>query len=210
MCQRPSVSRAEEQRSRRVETPPPSAHQVMSMPLAASPSTPDAGARPWGGVGRFDWLIAGLSAWFLGGIYLDGWAHTHVPALETFFTPWHAVLYSGFAAVAFALAVTQARNMRHGAPWRQALPAGYGLSLVGAGIFLIGGMLDLLWHLLFGIERSIEALLSPTHLILATGGILMVSGPLRAVARRAAPGAQLTWHAGAPALLALLYCFSGL
>jgi Tol biopolymer transport system component len=26
---------------------------------------------------RFDWVVAGLSAWLLGGLYLDGWAHSH-------------------------------------------------------------------------------------------------------------------------------------
>ena len=81
-------------------------------------STQTTDGRPQGGP-YFDWIIVALSAWWLGGLYLDGWAHRHVPALETFFTPWHAVLYSGFAACALALLVTQARNMRHGYPWRQ-------------------------------------------------------------------------------------------
>ena len=165
--------------------------------------------RPQGRI-RFDWLIVVLSAWWLGGLYLDGWAHRHVPALETFFTPWHAVLYSGFAACGLALLVTQARNMRHGYPWNRSLPAGYGLSLVGAAIFLVAGALDLLWHTLFGIERSVEALLSPTHLLLATGGVLLVSGPLRATWRLIPTGTRLTWRAGAPALLALLYCYAAL
>jgi WD40 repeat protein len=165
--------------------------------------------RPLGNL-RLDWLIVALSAWWLGGLYLDGWAHRHVPALETFFTPWHAVLYSGFAACALALLVTQARNMRRGYAWSKSLPAGYGLSLVGAAIFLVAGALDLLWHTLFGIERSVEALLSPTHLLLATGGVLLVSGPLRATWRRIPTGTPLTWRAGAPALLALLYCYAAL
>ena len=36
------------------------------------------------------------------------------------------------------------------------------------------------WHILFGIEKSIEALISPTHLLLGFGGALLVTGPLRA------------------------------
>ena len=51
-----------------------------------------------GGV-RYDWLVAVLCTVFLGGAYLDVWAHVHVPELETFFTPWHAVFYAGFFAV---------------------------------------------------------------------------------------------------------------
>src|SRR6266540_1124519 len=30
----------------------------------------------------------------------DGWAHLNAPELESFFTPWHLALYSGFAALA--------------------------------------------------------------------------------------------------------------
>src|SRR5262249_12129001 len=68
-----------------------------------------------GGPG-FDWLMTALGAWLLGGLYLDGWAHIHVPGLETFFTSWHAVLYSGYLAGAVALVVTFLRNRRGGAP----------------------------------------------------------------------------------------------
>ncbi len=46
---------------------------------------------------------------------------------------------------------------------------------------LLGGPGDLLWHSLFGIEVGIEALLSPTHILLAFGGAMVVSGPLHAI-----------------------------
>ena len=131
------------------------------------------------GVG-FDWAFLVPCAWLVGGVYLDGWAHNHIPALETFFTPWYAVLYSGYIAVAAFLVCTLVYNHRRGSAWQQAVPAGYGLSLFGAAIFGAGGGLDLTWHVLFGIEKSVDALLSPTHLILALGVVLMVSGPLRA------------------------------
>lgn len=40
-----------------------------------------------------------LAFTFLGGGYLDGWAHLKFgSALETFFTPWHAVRYGGMLA----------------------------------------------------------------------------------------------------------------
>jgi hypothetical protein len=128
----------------------------------------------------FDWLMAGLGCWLLGGLYLDGWAHIHVPALESFFTPWHAVLYSGYLAGAVALGVTFVRGRQQGAHWAHALPVGYGLSLVGALIFLGAGAADMLWHIVFGIETGVEGLISPSHLGLALGGGLMVTGPLRA------------------------------
>lgn len=39
-----------------------------------------------------------LATWLIGGVFVDGWAHNNLAKLETFFTPWHALLYSGFAA----------------------------------------------------------------------------------------------------------------
>ena len=42
-----------------------------------------------GGSG-YDWTVVLLSVWFVGGLILDGWAHNHIPELESFFTPWHA------------------------------------------------------------------------------------------------------------------------
>jgi hypothetical protein len=136
----------------------------------------------------FDWVIALLGLWLTGGAHLDAWAHEHGLA-ESFFTPWHGVLYSGYAALALALGITFVRNVRARGAW-DAMPAGYRLSLLGAGVFLIGGIGDMIWHTLFGIEVSIEALLSPTHLLLALGAGLMVTGPLRAAwaRREEAPG----------------------
>ncbi len=147
------------------------------------------GDRPLAGVG-FDWAVVGCSLWFIGGLYLDGWAHLHVPQLETFFTPWHAVLYSGYFAVAALLMVTWIRHRAAGYRGSWSMPAGYELSLLGAGIFAVGGLGDMIWHTLFGIEVDIDALLSPTHLILALGGTLIVTGPLRAAWCRREEGPQ--------------------
>ncbi|MCC7451798.1 MAG: hypothetical protein IT324_30595 [Anaerolineae bacterium] len=134
---------------------------------------------------RFDALIAALSAWLIGGAYLDGWAHAHGKVDTSFFTPWHAVLYSGYLAVAIALCATMIINQRRGASWGRALPPGYELSLIGVAVFGLGGAGDVLWHTAFGIEKGIEALFSPTHLLLVVGATLIVSGPARAAWQRA-------------------------
>ena len=150
-----------------------------------------------GGSGRFDWVMVALGFWLLGGLYLDGWAHIHVPELETFFTPWHAVLYSGFLASAVALAATFWRNVRRGASWSTALPVGYGLSFIGVFIFLVAGVADMLWHAAFGIEAGVEGLISPSHLVLALGGGLIVTGPLRAGLHGPPPAGQ-SWISRMP------------
>lgn len=147
----------------------------------------------------FDWLMVGLGAWFSGGVLVDIWAHTHGRVDESFFTPWHAILYSGFFANAIALTVITVRNRGQGYDWRQAIPSGYELSAIGVPVFMAGGVGDMLWHIAFGVEDSIEALLSPTHLLLAVAMLLIVSGPLRAAYRRRAEGQPL------PSLLPLIF-----
>lgn len=164
--------------------------------------------RPADGLG-FDWLMAAVSGWLVGGMWLDAWAHHNVPAtLETFFTPWHAVLYSGLLATNVVLLLALFRNRVAGAPWRAALPAGYGWSLAGALVFAVGGAADMVWHLLFGIEADLEALLSPSHLLLAVGGALLVSGPLRAAWQRPAAEPGGGWGALLPGLLSLTFVLS--
>jgi hypothetical protein len=126
----------------------------------------------------YDWVVTAAGAWLLGGLYWDGWAHGYsLP--DSFFTIWHAGFYSGFLASAAALLGPVAlRGPAVG--WRAAIPAGYAWSVVGVVIFAFGGVFDLVWHTLFGIETNLDALFSPSHLVLATGIFLIVSGPLRA------------------------------
>ena len=149
----------------------------------------------------FDWVVVILGLWMIGGVHLVAWVH-HQYKIETFFTPWHGVLYSGYMALVAVLLGAFIQNLLRGAAWREAMPAGYGLSLVGVAIFIAGGLGDMLWHTLFGIEVGIEALLSPTHLLLAYGSALIVSGPLRAVWRRPVDVSQ-RWMSLMPALLSL-------
>jgi hypothetical protein len=154
-----------------------------------------------GGV-RYDAVVAILCGVFQAGAYLDVWAHVHRPELESFFTPWHAVLYSGFFAVAAVTAVPLLYRPPD-VSWARALPPGYDLSLVGVLVFLLGGVLDMLWHTVFGIEVDVEALLSPSHLVLALGSTLMLTGPLRAAWHRAGE-TRAPW----PAMLSLAYLLS--
>jgi hypothetical protein len=135
-------------------------------------------ARPrarWGD----DLAAALLATWVVGGLFLDGWAHVNRPGLETFFTPWHGVFYSGFVAATVVMARLVRRHQR-GRFDPARVPAGYGLGLVGVGLFVAGAVADGTWHTLFGVEVGVAALLSPSHLLLLTGGLLMLTSPLRA------------------------------
>jgi len=159
------------------------------------------------GTRNFDWIMTGLSAWLIGGMYLDGWAHLHGRVDESFFTPWHGILYSGLLAVAVFLGIHLYRNHRQHLPWLKALPAGYTLSLTGVVIFALGGGIDLVWHTLFGIEESVDATVSPSHLILALGAILIVTGPLRSTWMRQTED-KPTLGAFLPLLLSLTFAVS--
>lgn len=129
---------------------------------------------------RFEMTFTALCFWIVIGAYLDSWAHHHGQT-ESFFSPWHIPLYSGFAVTWLYLFLTMFWN---GWQWKRSLPHGYWLSFIGCVVFFIGGFGDMVWHSLFGIEASIEALLSPTHLLLALGAGMVVSGPIRAAFSR--------------------------
>jgi hypothetical protein len=124
--------------------------------------------------------VALLGAWTVGGLYLDGWAHENLATLETFFTPWHGALYSGLLALIVWKCGMVARRWRRGGSLRDAVPPGYGIGLAGLAVFAAGGLFDLAWHTVVGIERSIDALLSPPHLTMFFGAFLALTSPLRA------------------------------
>jgi hypothetical protein len=157
---------------------------------------------------RFEWTVVVLCTWLMAGAYLDSWAHRHLTSLETFFTPWHAVLYSGMLAILAFLAITALRNRGRGYTLGQVLPAGYSLSLLGCVLFGIGGVIDMFWHLRFGIEVSLAALISPPHLLLMLALGLIVTGPLRAAWRRPVLRAPFTAVISASLLLSMFTFFN--
>ena len=192
-----------------------------SAPEAIRAQTGDAASawavRPsyrWHTSGRDDAISIVVGAWLAVGLFIDGRAHNALRGLETFLTPWHGVLYSGFLATAawyLGLAIRGTRQqprqvvadvtvsavrrfrtvsaLRSGFEGR--IPVGYGWGIVGTFLFGLGGLGDMVWHLAFGIEQGIDALFSPTHLMLAVGLITILGAPFRAAwddpARSGAP-----------------------
>ena len=67
--------------------------------------------RRWGelpkvGQHRYDPIVLILGLWCLGGLLTDAFAHISGVVDDTFFTPWHAIWYSG--ATAYGLYITYA------------------------------------------------------------------------------------------------------
>ena len=137
-------------------------------------------------------MVAGC-VWLSVGMAVDAWAHKNVPSLETFFTPWHGVFYSGFGIVAGIVGGAVWRNVRRGYPLRLAAPEGYVEATIGLLVFVAGAIGDAIWHETIGVEKDLAALVSPTHLLLFAGITLFVTSPLRAAWRRT----DLPWPPGA-------------
>ena len=127
-----------------------------------------------------DYAVGICGIWISGGFFLDAWAHGHV-RVESFFTPYHAVFYSGMLAVVLIIGIFALRGRAQGYAWVGALPRPYRLAAVGVPVFILAGVGDLFWHRLLGIEEGVDALLSPTHQFLGLGVFLLTSGPIRSV-----------------------------
>lgn len=125
--------------------------------------------------------------WMTVGLFLDGYFHQNLDSgSESFLTPWHGAFYAGFTASALWLAHMSRRRAPGVVDWRMSsLPPGYDGARIGLVLFALGGIGDATWHSAFGVERGIDALLSPTHLLLFAGLTLILTAPLRAA--RATP-----------------------
>jgi hypothetical protein len=142
-----------------------------------------------------DVAAALFSTWVVVGLFVDGWAH-NAGKPETFWTPWHAVLYAGFLAGMAWFALDLRRDRRRGTFVRPDP-----LVLAGFGLFAAGGFADTAWHTIFGVEKDLEALLSPSHLLLMVAGLLLVTSPIRSALTRGEPAGA--WREFAPVAVGL-------
>ncbi len=85
---------------------------------------------------------------------------------ETFFTPSHAVLYTGagLTAITAMIGIYILRRSRKEMSGKSFYTA-FKLLIIGAAILLISGPGDFVWHSTFGVD----GLMSPPHLALMTG-----------------------------------------
>ena len=126
----------------------------------------------------FDTNTLFLTSFFIGlaGVSLSMWGASWditshlLRTPETFFTPSHMVLYTGVGisliSAILGLTIILTKKEVRGRPF----VFGTKIIIVGAILQIIAGPGDFYWHELFGID----GLLSPTHLTLAVG-IMMVS-----------------------------------
>lgn len=98
---------------------------------------------------------------------------------ETFFTPSHTILYTGvgislISAIVSIFVLVRQRNAR-----TNSFVFGSKLIIAGAILQIVAGPGDFYWHELFGID----GLLSPTHILLGLGVIIVSIGSMIGFAR---------------------------
>jgi hypothetical protein len=88
---------------------------------------------------------------------------------ETFFTPSHAMLYTGVALLIISATIGAHLLRKNNKEIRtKSFSTAFKLLIIGSVISLVAGPSDYIWHQIFGVD----GLLSPTHLTLVTGMLI--------------------------------------
>jgi hypothetical protein len=129
-----------------------------------------------------------IAVWPITALFFDGRNHNNKTGQESFFSVAHIVLYAGMTAFAIYVAtlinkyqVRSGANPSRGSFDFKAIPVGYGVSIIGLCILGVAGPADLTWHSLYGFEINVEAIVSPPHLALFLGGLLVSSTGIRSM-----------------------------
>lgn len=106
---------------------------------------------------------------------------------ETFFTPSHALLYSGIGLITIAtVLITFLYIKNKHSITNTSAKSSFQLLLIGSVVSIISGPADYLWHQTFGID----GLLSPTHIALMTGMLITSIGVVLGLARIKIPSTK--------------------
>ena len=181
-------------------------------------------------------IVLFLGLWCLAGLLIDAFAHIAGNVDDTFFTPWHAVWYSGAAAygayIFYAILPVGGIQQLIREPFStlKGVEIQHRAGVYGIIIFAVSGFGDLIWHETLGVEENTDILLSPTHIGLFIGLIMSVTAPLWSAWADATSGKNglssqllIVFGAGAAWCVALLmiryanlwfaplqsYCYSG-
>jgi hypothetical protein len=137
---------------------------------------------------REDLIAMIIAFWPITALFLDGRNHNNKTGQESFFTTAHILLYAGMTVFAIYVGILINRyqvkagsNPSRGSFDFKAIPVGYGVSIIGLCILGIAGPADLTWHSLYGFEINVEAIVSPPHLALFLGGLLVSSTGIRSM-----------------------------
>ena len=128
-----------------------------------------------------DWGFAVLSAGIVAAGYYESYlTRTYRPAPNWATVP----VQVAWLAVTVYIGVAGFRAWRREGRLRSLVPDGYGLSVAGCGLFLIGILINGWWSDAFGPDFGVPAIFRLPNLLEIAGASLIVVGPLRASAGR--------------------------
>ncbi len=121
-----------------------------------------------------------LVFWLVLGLAVDTRSHRESASIDTFFTGSHALGYAGGTATSvYLLYLVRKYRPINGSQRRFSVPGGLEAPVAGIGMYLLGGLGDLIWHSALGVEQELKILFSPTHLMLMSAMLMLALGPIR-------------------------------
>ena len=156
----------------------------------------------------FDTVVVLLTAALLFGAYLTAYAFViqQNEVVEPAGNIGQGIVLGAWLATTGVLFAAFARGLRAGKPWHNALPDGYVGSLTAALTFGAAWIVDNAFRSPNPASGGVglDALFTPPRLVLIAATAVMVSGPLRAAARRGETTAGISTLLSAALLLSVL------
>ena len=154
----------------------------------------------------FDAVVVLLMTGIVLSAYFDAYAHVMIPGkvIQDSATAAAGALTVCWFLVTGFLFFSYGRGLRQGRPWNRALPDGYTGSLAAALVFGAALIADSKWPNASGSSTlGLDILFTPPHVVEIAAAAVMVSGPLRAAARRGESTAGIVTLTSAALLLSV-------
>ena len=155
-----------------------------------------------------DAVVVVVATWFVLGGYVTAYAYVHQPGqiLEGPAKAGFTTVTAAWAVLTLYLFAGFAVGLRQGKAWNRALPDGQTGTFAAALIFGAAWIVDqAFWSQVFGAgDVGLDSLFTPPHLVEMAAAAVIVSGPLRAAARRGDTTASPVALTSAALLLSVL------
>jgi hypothetical protein len=153
----------------------------------------------------FDAVVVVLATWLVLGAYVTAYAYVRLPGqvIQGGVTAGFITVNAAWFLLTLFLFAGLAAGLNSGRPWNQALPDGHTDTLIAALIFGAAWIVDAaFWNQVFGPPGvGLNVLFTPPHVVEMTAAAVIVSGPLRAAARRGETDASMVTLTSAALLL---------
>jgi hypothetical protein len=151
-----------------------------------------------------DAVVVVVTACFVFSAYLDAYGTVKIPGhlIPDYVAAGQAGLTASWFVLTGFLFFLFGRGVRLGRPWNQALPDGYTGSLAAALVFGAALITDSYWPHVNN-PLGLDLLFTPPNIVKVATAAVMVSGPLRAAARRGETTASVITLVSAALLLSV-------